>query len=46
VWNVAADRIGSVDAHDRPDSDRRIERRPEMKLVRRVGLSLGGDDAA
>jgi Amt family ammonium transporter len=32
-------------AHDRPDADRRIERRPEVELVRRVGLLLGGDDA-
>ena len=36
----------AFDAHDRADADGRIQRRPEMEFVRRVGLSLGGDDAA
>ena len=35
----------AVDAHDRADADRRLERRPEMKFVRRVRTLLGGDDA-
>ncbi len=35
-----------LDADDRADPDRRAERRPEVKLVRRIGIALGGDDAA
>jgi hypothetical protein len=34
-----------LDHDDRPDPDRRIERGPEMELVRRVGTTFGGDDA-
>ena len=34
----------AFDAHDRADADRRVERRPEMELVRRVRLPLGRDD--
>ena len=41
----AVHRVASVDAHDRPDADRRVERGPEMELVRSVRASLGGDDA-
>jgi hypothetical protein len=34
-----------LDHDDRPDPDRRIERGPEMELVRRIGPTFGGDDA-
>src|SRR5688500_2824476 len=34
-----------VDAYDRADAAGRVHRRPEMELVRRVGLLLRGDDA-
>src|SRR6185369_6540930 len=42
--NLAVDRIRSVDTDDRPDSNWRIERSPEMKFVRSVGTPLGGHD--
>jgi hypothetical protein len=42
----AAHLDGGVDAHDGADADRRVERGPEVELERRVGLALGGDDAA
>ena len=35
-----------IDANDGADADRRVERRPEVELVRRVGTPLGSDDAA
>ena len=35
-----------VDAHDRADPDLRLRRGPEVELVRRAGLELGGDNAA
>ncbi len=44
--DLAVHRMGRVDPDDRPDADGRVERGPEVKLVRRVRLALGGDDAA
>jgi hypothetical protein len=38
--------LRALDAHDDSDPDRRVERGPEMELVRRVGLALSGDYAA
>src|SRR4051812_2702249 len=46
VRNLAVDRMCAVDAHDGPDADRRIDRRPEMEFVRSVWLPLGRYDAA
>jgi hypothetical protein len=46
LGNLSVDRMRAFDANDRPDSHRRVERRPEMEFVRRVGLALGRDDAA
>ena len=46
VRDLAVHGLPAVDAHDRADADGRIERGPEMELVRRVGRALGGDDAA
>jgi hypothetical protein len=42
----AVHRIAAIHAHDRPDADRRVERRPEVELVRSIGATLGGDDPA
>ncbi len=43
----AVDRLSfGDDPDDRADADRRVAARPEMELVRRVGLALGGDDAS
>ena len=44
--DTAGHGVGAFHAHNRTDSDRRIERGPEMELVRRVGAPLGGDDPA
>ena len=46
LGNLSVHRMRAFDAHDRPDADRRVERRPEMEFVRRVRLALGRDDAA
>ena len=46
VRQLAAHRLGSFDPHDRPDADRRVDRRPEMKLMRRIGPTLRRDDPA
>ena len=40
------DALAFFDAHDRADADARLDRRPEMELVRRGGFELGRDDAA
>ena len=40
------DWLRALHSHDRSDSDRRIERGPEMEFVRGVGFSLCGDYAA
>ena len=46
VRNLSVHRLCAIDAHDRSDSHRRIDRRPEMKLVRRIGLPLRCDYSA
>ena len=46
VRDLPVHRVRAIDAHDRADADRRIERRPEMEFVRRVRLALRRDDAA
>ena len=45
VRDLSVDRLRAIDAHNRADSDRRIDRRPEMELVWSIWLSLGRDDA-
>ena len=45
VGDLPFNRLRAIDADYRPDPDGRIDRRPEMKLVRRVRLSLRRDDS-
>ena len=43
---VAPDYAAIIAASDRTDADRRIQGGPEVKFVRCVGATLGGDDSS
>src|SRR5712671_5847220 len=46
VRDLPVHRVCAIDAYDRPDSDGRIDRRPEMEFVGSIGLPFRRNDAA
>jgi hypothetical protein len=42
--DVSIHRLSAIHTHDRADSNRGIDRGPELELMGRVGRAFGGDD--